>query len=268
MELISNITDAVSADVTAWRTRPLSPLYPVVYLDGLRVHVKVNGRVETRVIYLVIGVNMDGLKEVLGFWAESSEGAKFWLSVVNDLKARGVRDILIACVDGLKGFPDAIKSVFPATEVQLCIVHLVRSSTRQVTWADKKAVASDLKPIYAAVNAEAAELALGNFNDTWGKAYPMIAQAWRNVWVNGVPFFKFPADLRKAIYTPNVIESINASIRHIANNRALFPSDDAVFKLLYLALTNASRRWTLPIRNWKQALQQFAVFFPGRVPLH
>ena len=268
VELISNITDAVSADVTAWRTRPLSPLYPVVYLDGLRVHVKVNGRVETRVIYLVIGVNMDGFKEVLGFWAESSEGAKFWLSVVNDLKARGVRDILIACVDGLKGFPDAIKSVFPATEVQLCIVHLIRSSTRQVTWADKKAVASDLKPIYAAVNAEAAELALGNFNDTWGKAYPMIAQAWRNVWVNGVPFFKFPADLRKAIYTPNVIESINASIRHIANNRALFPSDDAVFKLLYLALTNASRRWTMPIRNWKQALQQFAVFFPGRVPLH
>ena len=267
VELISNITDAVSADVTNWRTRPLAPLYPVVYLDALRVHVKINGRVETRVIHVVIGINMDGLKEVLGFWAESSEGAKYWLTVVNDLKARGVRDILIACVDGLKGFPDAIKTVFPETEVQLCIVHLIRSSTRQVTWADKKAVAADLKPIYTAVNADAAELALTEFHSKWGQSYPMVAQAWRNVWNNVVPFFKFPADIRKAIYTTNVIESINASIRHIANNRALFPSDDAVFKLLYLALTNASRKWTMPIRNWKQALQQFAVFFPGRVPL-
>jgi putative transposase len=267
VELISNITDAVAADVTAWRTRPLSAVYPIVYLDGLRVHVRINGRVDLRVIYVVIGVNLAGLKDVLGFWADSSEGAKFWLSVVNDLKNRGVRDILIACVDGLKGFPDAIKTVFPDTEVPLCIVHLIRSSTRQVAWTHKKEVVTDLKPIYTAVDAEAAELALKEFDTQWGQTYPMVAQSWRNVWVNVVPFFKFPDDLRKAIYTTNVIESINSSIRHITNNRALFPSDDAVYKLLYLALTNAARKWTMPIRNWKQALQQFAVFFPGRVPL-
>lgn len=267
VELISNITDEVAADVVAWRTRPLSRVYPVVYLDGLRVNVKINGRVDTRVIYVAIGVNMNGLKEVLGFWAESSEGAKFWQTVVNDLKNRGVNDILIACVDGLKGFPDAIKAVFPETEVQLCIVHLIRSSTRQVAWEHKKEVAGDLKPIYAAVNTDAAELALSDFDKKWGATYPMVAKSWRNVWPNVVPFFKFPADIRKAIYTTNVIESINSSIRHITNNRALFPSDDAVYKLLYLALTNASLKWTMPIRQWKQALQQFAVFFPGRVPL-
>ena len=267
VELISNITDAVAADVTAWRTRPLSPVYPVVYLDGLRVNVRINGRVDTRVIYVAVGITMAGIKDVLGFWAESSEGAKFWQTVVNDLKHRGVRDILIACVDGLKGFPDAIKAVFPDTEVQLCIVHLIRSSTRQVAWAHKKEVAADLKPIYAAVNAEAAELSLADFDKKWGQTYPMVAQSWRNVWANVVPFFKFPDDIRKAIYTTNAIESINSSIRHIANNRALFPSDEAVYKLLFLALTNAAHKWTMPIKNWKQALQQFAVFFPERVPL-
>jgi putative transposase len=267
VELISNITDAVSADVTAWRTRPLSAVYPVVYLDALRVNVRVNSRVETRVIYVAVGITLAGLKEVLGFWAESSEGAKFWQTVVNDLKTRGVKDILIACVDGLKGFPEAIKLVFPDTEVQLCIVHLIRSSTRQVAWAHKKEMAADLKPVYTAVNTEAAELALSDFDHKWGQTYPMVAQSWRNVWVNVIPFFKFPQDIRKAIYTTNAIESINSSIRHITNNRALFPSDDAVFKLLYLALTNAARNWTMPIKNWKQALQQFAVFFPGRIPL-
>ena len=200
-------------------------------------------------------------------YADTDKGAKFWQTVVNDLSARGVKDILIACVDGLKGFPDAIKAVFPQTEVQLCIVHLIRSSTRQVAWSHKKEVAADLKPIYAAVNVDAAELALAEFDKKWGETYPMVAHSWRNVWVNVVPFFKFPTDIRKAIYTTNVIESINSSIRHITNNRALFPSDDAVFKLLYLALTNASRKWTMPIRHWKQALQQFAVFFEGRVPL-
>jgi putative transposase len=267
VELISNITDAVAADVTAWRTRPLSAVYPVVYLDGLRVNVRINGRVDTRVIYVAVGISMAGLKEVLGFWAESSEGAKFWQTVINDLKNRGVKDILIACVDGLKGFPDAIKAVFPDTEVQLCIVHLIRSSTRQVAWTHKKEVAADLKPIYTAVNVEAAELALQTFDKKWGQTYPMVAQSWRNVWANVIPFFKFPDDIRRAIYTTNAIESINASIRHIANNRALFPSDDAVYKLLFLALTNAAKKWTMPIKRWKQALQQFAVFFQGRVPL-
>jgi putative transposase len=267
VELISNITDEVSAEVTAWRNRTLSAVYPIVYLDAIRVNVRINGRVDTRVIYVAIGVSMIGRKEILGFWAESSEGAKFWQTVVNDLKNRGVKDILIACVDGLKGFPEAIRNVFPDTEVQLCIVHLIRSSTRQVAWAHKKEVAADLKPIYAAVNAEAAELALAEFDAKWGKTYPMVAQSWRNVWGNVVPFFKFPHDIRKAIYTTNAIESVNSSIRHISNNRALFPSDDAVYKLLYLALTIAAEKWTMPIRDWKQALQQFAVFFPERVPL-
>jgi putative transposase len=266
-ELVSNIIDEISAEVTAWRTRPLDPLYPVLFLDALRANVRVNGRVETRVIYMAVGIRMEGVKEILGFWAESSEGAKLWQTMVNDLKNRGVKDILIACVDGLKGFPDAIRNVFPETEVQLCIVHLIRSSTRQVAWASKKEVAADLKPIYTAVNAEAAQLALEQFDEKWRATYPMVANAWRTVWANVIPFFKFPDDIRRAIYTTNAIESINSSVRHITNNRAVLPSDEAMFKLLYLALTNASRRWTMPIKQWKQALQQFAVFFEGRVPL-
>jgi putative transposase len=215
----------------------------------------------------VIGVNMAGKKEVLGFWACESEGAKFWLTVLTDLKNRGVRDILIACVDGLKGFPEAIQSVFPQTEVQLCIVHLIRNATRQVAYSEMKEVAADLKPIYTAPNADEAARQLEAFDQKWGAKYPMIAKSWRSVWTNVIPFFKFPDDIRRAIYTTNAIESINASIRHITKNRTLFPSDEAVFKLLYLALDNASKKWTMPIKHWKQALQQFAIYFPDRVPV-
>lgn len=267
IELISSITDVVIDEVRAWQSRRLDEVYPIVYLDGLRVKARTGAQVTTRVIYVVIGVNLAGKKEVLGFWACESEGAKFWLAVLNDLKNRGVRDILIACVDGLKGFPEAIQSVFPQTEVQLCIVHLIRSSTRQVAYSDMKEVAADLKPIYTAPNAQEAERQLDEFDKKWGAKYPMIAKSWRSVWGNVVPFFKFPDDIRRAIYTTNAIESVNASIRHITKNRTLFPNDEAIFKLLFLALDNASKKWTMPIKHWKQALQQFAIYFPDRVPV-
>jgi len=267
IELISSITDAVMDEVKAWQARPLEAVYPIVYLDAIIVKARSNGHVGKRVIYLVIGVNLAGHKEILGLWACDAEGAKFWTSVLTDLKNRGVQDILIACVDGLKGFPEAIQVVFPRTEVQLCIVHLIRSSTRQVAFKEMKEVAADLKPIYTAPTAEAAELALNEFDGKWGQKYPMIARSWRNVWSNVIPFFKFPSEIRKVINTTNVIESVNSSIRHITNNRALFPNDDSVFKLLYLALDNASKKWTMPIRDWRPALQQFAIIFEGRVPV-
>jgi putative transposase len=266
-ELISSITDVVMDEVRAWQNRRLDEVYPIVYLDALRVKARTANQVSTRVIYVVVGVNMAGHKEILGFWACENEGAKFWLSVLTDLKNRGVRDILIACVDGLRGFPEAIQSVFPQTEVQLCIVHLIRNSTRQVAYGEMKDVAADLKPIYTAPNADEAARQLDAFDQKWGSKYPMIAKSWRAVWDNVVPFFKFPDDIRRAIYTTNAIESVNASIRHITKNRTLFPGDDAVFKLLYLALDNASKKWTMPITHWKPALQQFAIFFPNRVPI-
>ena len=267
IELVSSITDAVLEDVKAWQSRPLGEVYPIVYLDAIVVKARSGGHVVKRVIYLVIGVNVQGLKELLGFWACESEGFKFWLSILNDLKNRGVQDILIACVDGLKGFPEAIQAVYPRTEVQLCIVHLIRSSTRQVAWKEMKEVTRDLRRVYTASTADDAERELGVFDQKWGLRYPMIAKSWRAVWGNVIPFFKFPDDIRRAIYTTNVIESVNSTIRHITNNRALVPNDEAVFKLLYLALNNASKKWTMPIRNWKQALQQFAILFDGRVPI-
>ena len=268
VELISSITDAVMDEVKAWQGRPLQGLYPIVYLDAIVVKARNGGHVTNRVIYLVIGVNLSGLKELLGFWTCESEGAKFWLSVLNDLKNRGVKDMLIACVDGLKGFPEAIQAVFPQTEVQLCIVHLIRSSTKQVAWKEHKEVSRDLRSIYSAPTADEACRELDVFDQKWGSRYPMIAKSWRAVWSNVIPFFKFPQDIRHAIYTTNVIESVNSSIRHITNNRALFPNDEAVSKLLYLALNNASKKWTMPIQNWKQAMQQFAIMFDGRVPIN
>lgn len=267
IELISSITDAVLDDVRAWQNRSLERVYPIVYLDAIRVKVRVNGHVQTRVIYVVVGVKLSGLKDILGLWACEAEGARFWLTVLNDLRNRGVDDILVACVDGLKGFPEAIQTAFPRTDVQLCIVHLIRSSTRQVASKDMRTVARDLKPIYTAANPDEAERALAEFEKTWGEKYPMVSRSWRAVWANVIPFFKFPPEIRKVIYTTNAIESVNASIRYITNNRNLFPSDDSVFKLLYLALTNAALKWTMPIKEWKQALQQFAILYDGRVPL-
>jgi putative transposase len=267
-ELISTITDTVMDDVRAWQNRPLNEVYPIVYLDAVVLRGRVGKQVIRRVVYVVVGVDITGHKDVLGFWFCESEGAKFWLSVLNDLKNRGVRDILIACVDGLKGFPEAIQAAFPRTTVQLCIVHLIRSSTQQVAWKERKAVTGDLKPIYTATTAEAAALALDEFERIWGERYPMVARAWRSVWAYVIPFFDFAPDIRRAIYTTNAIESIHSSLRHITDNRALFPNDDAILKLLFLALTHASAKWTMPIPNWKPALQQLAIHFEGRVPLN
>ncbi len=266
-ELISTVTDGVIEEVRAWQGRPLEKTYVILYLDALVVKVKQDGRIANRSIYLAIGVNQQGRKEVLGFWAAENEGAKFWLSVVTELKNRGVQDVLIACVDGLKGFPEAIESVFPQAQVQLCIVHLLRNSLGYVSWKERKAVAASLKPVYTAATAEQAEQQLTEFEARWGARYPMIGRSWRNNWARVIPFFQFPEEIRRVIYTTNAIESLNYSLRKIIKNRSLFPNDEAVFKLLYLALKNIEKKWTMPIREWKRALQQFAIVFEGRMPL-
>jgi putative transposase len=266
-ELISTVTDGVLEEVRAWQARPLDQLYLILYLDALVVKVKQDGRIANRSIYLAVGVNLQGRKEVLGFWAAGQEGAKFWLSVVTELKNRGVEDLLIACVDGLKGFPEAIESVFPAAQVQLCIVHLLRNSLNYVSWKDRKEVAAALKPIYTAITVEEAEQQLTAFEQQWGGRYPMIGRSWRANWTRIIPFFQFPEEIRRVIYTTNAIESLNYSLRRIIKNRSLFPNDEAVFKLLYLALKNIEKKWTMPIKDWQRALHQFAIVFEGRVPL-
>jgi putative transposase len=265
--LISTVTDAVLDEVRAWQSRPLDSVYPVLYLDALQVKVKSQGRVTNKAIYLAFGVNFHGLKEVLGMWAAENEGAKFWMQIVTELKTRGISDIFIACVDGLKGLPEAIEAVFPATQVQLCIVHLVRNSLAFVSHKDRKAVADDLKSVYQAVSVEEAERQLAQFEETWAVAYPVIARSWRQHWARVVPMFGYPGEIRRAVYTTNTIESLNMTLRKVSKNRSLFPSDEAVFKLLYLALRNISQRWTMPIPNWSAALNQFAILFDGRVPM-
>jgi putative transposase len=265
--LISSVTDEVLDEVKAWQSRPLEKVYPILWLDGLRVSVNQEGRVSQRTIYVALAVNLQGHKEVLGLWASGNEGAKFWLSVITELKNRGVEDVLIACVDGLKGFPEAIGSVFPKTLVQLCIVHLVRHSLSLVSEKDRKAVAADLKLIYRSPTAEEAERQLHLFAEKWNSKYQLIAKSWRANWAQIVPMFQFPEEIRRVIYTTNAIESLNFSLRKIIKNRSLFPNDDAVFKILYLAIRNAAKKWTMPIRNWRQALHQFALVFEGRLPL-
>jgi putative transposase len=265
--LISTVTEAVLEEVRDWQSRPLDQVYPILYLDALRVNVKESGQVIKKAVYLVIGVNLQGHKEVLGLWIGETEGAKFWLSILTELKNRGVEDIFIACVDGLNGFPEAIEAIFPRTVVQLCIVHIIRNSLAYVSHKDRKAVAADLKPIYRAATAEQAEFELECFAEKWRARYPMAVQVWRTNWARIIPFFAFPPEIRKAIYTTNAIESLNYSLRKIIKNRAVFPNDEAVTKLLYLALRNASRKWTMPIHDWKRAMNQFAIHFEGRVPL-
>lgn len=265
--MISTVTDAVLDEVRQWQARPLDAVYPILYLDALQVKVKSQGRVMNKAIYLAFGVNLQGLKEVLGIWAADNEGAKFWMQVVTELKNRGVSDIFIACVDGLKGFPEAIEAVFPQTQVQLCMVHLVRHSLSYVSHKDRKAVAADLKTIYQAVTVTEAERQLAQFEETWAISYPVIAKSWRANWTRVVPMFSYPAEIRRAVYTTNTIESLNMTLRKVSKNRALFPNDEAVFKLLYLALRNISRRWTMPIKNWSGAMNQFAILFEGRVPM-
>lgn len=264
--LISVVTEAVAEEVKAWQNRPLDALYPIVYMDAIRVKARGNGHVVNKAVYLAIGINTDGAKEVLGMWTSENEGAKFWLQVVTELKNRGVQDIFIACVDGLKGFPEAIETVFPKTQVQLCIVHMVRNSLKYVSWKQRKEVAGDLKVIYQSATAEQAEMELTAFEAKWDKSHPTIGQSWRRNWAQVIPFFAYPADIRKVIYTTNAIESLNMSLRKVTKNRASFPNDEAMFKLLYLALKNIAKKWTRPIMNWKAAMNRFSILFEGRVP--
>jgi putative transposase len=265
--LISTVTDAVLDEVRSWQARPLDAVYPILYLDALQVKVKSQGRVMNKAIYLAFGVSLQGLKEVLGMWAAESEGAKFWMQIVTELKTRGVTDIFIACVDGLKGFPEAIEAIYPQTQVQLCMVHLVRHSLSYVSHKDRKAVADGLKEVYQAATVEEAERQLSQFEETWAVTYPVIARSWRSNWARVVPMFSYPPEIRRAVYTTNTIESLNMTLRKVSKNRSLFPNDEAVFKLMYLALKNISKRWTMPIKNWSGAMNQFAILFEGRVPM-
>lgn len=266
-DLISTVTDAVIDEVRAWQSRPLDPVYPILYLDALVVKVKDQGRVSNKAIYLAIGVNISGLKEVLGMWASETEGAKFWLSIITELKNRGLKDIFIACVDGLKGFPEAIETVFPKTQVQLCLVHMMRNSLAYVSYKDRKAVAADLKMVYRSATSEEAEVHLEEFASKWETRYPLIAKSWRANWSRITPMFGYPEEIRRAVYTTNAIESLNMSLRKIIKTRASFPNEEAAFKLLYLALKNISKKWTMPIKNWAAAMNQFAIIFEGRVPM-
>ena len=264
--LISTVTDAVLEDVQAWQSRPLEPVYPIVYLDAIHLKMRASGHVQTQAVYLALGITLAGEKDLLGLWVGESEGAKFWLNVLTELKNRGVRDILIACVDGLKGFPDAIAALYPQTEVQLCIVHMVRNSLRYVSWKERKAVARDLRAIYTAPTAEAAETALDAFGQKWDGRFPSISRSWRERWENVIPFFAYPPEIRKVIYTTNAVESINAAIRKVTKKRGAFPTPESVRKVLYLAIRKASERWNRPVQDWVAALNHFAIVFEGRVP--
>jgi putative transposase len=264
--LISQVTAAVTEEIRLWQIRPLDEVYPIIYLDAIRVKVRHDGRVINKAVYLAIAVTMTGVKEVLGMWTAETEGAKFWLQVVTELKNRGVKDIFIACVDGLKGFPEAIEAVFPHTQVQTCIVHLVRHSLNYVSWKQRKEVAEDLKAIYQAPTVQEGEASLAAFAAKWDATHPTIAKSWRNNWERIIPLFSYPPDIRKAIYTTNAIESLNMSLRKVTKNRGSFPSDEAMLKLLYLALNNISKKWTMPIKNWKSALNQFTIIFENRMP--
>jgi putative transposase len=263
--LISNVTDAVLEDVRAWQSRPLDPVYPIVYLDAIHLKLRSSGAVQNQAVYVALGVNLEGQKDLLGLWIGETEGAKFWLNVLTELRNRGVRDILIACVDGLKGFPEAIENLFPQTQVQLCIVHMVRNSLRYVSWKERKAIARDLRTIYAAATAEAAEQALEAFAARWDKRFPSISKSWRENWQRVIPFFAYPPEIRKAIYTTNAIESINATLRKVTRKRGAFPNPDSVRKVLYLAIQKAAARWSRPIKDWAAALNHFSIVFEGRV---
>jgi transposase-like protein len=264
-EFISSVTEAVMAEVTAWQSRPLEPMYPVVFFDALRVKIKEDAVVRNKAIYLALGVQRDGCRDILGIWIEGTEGAKFWMKVFNDLKTRGVQDILIAVTDGLKGMPEALQAVFPAATLQTCIVHLIRNSLDYAGWKERKALAAALRPIYTAVNAEAALAALDALEaGPWGRKFPTVVAAWRRAWSHVIPFFAFPAQIRRVIYTTNAIESIHAQLRKIIKSRGHFPSDDAATKLIWLALKNITADWGRASRDWKEAMNQFAILYDGR----
>jgi len=265
--LISQATEGILEEVKAWQSRPLDSVYPILFLDCIVVKSREEGRVANRSVYLAMAVNLEGQKELLGIWIAPSEGAKFWLGVVTELKNRGVKDIFIACVDGLKGFPEAIESVFPHTQIQLCIVHLLRNSVKYVSWKDRKEVCVDLKTIYTSATEQQAQVALEVFGEKWDSKYPTISQMWRKNWERVIPFFDYPEDIRRVIYTTNMIESLNRSLRKVIKTKGAFPNDAAILKLFYLALANIAKKWTMPIRNWKAALSQFAIRFAGRFEL-
>ena len=264
-EFISSVTEAVMAEVTTWQARPLEPMYPVVFFDALRVKIKEDAVVRNKAIYLALGVLPDGTRDILGLWIEGTEGAKFWMKVFNDLKTRGVNDILIAVTDGLKGMPEALGAVFPATTLQTCIVHLIRNSLDYASWKDRKTLAAAIKPIYTAANADAALAELDAFEQgPWGQKFPTVVAAWRRAWSHVIPFFAFPPQIRRVIYTTNAIESINARLRKIIKSRGHFPSDDAASKLIWLALRNITAEWGRAAHNWKEAMNQFAILFEDR----
>jgi len=264
--LVSQVTEAVSADVQLWQNRPLEEVYPIVYFDAIWGKVRDSGPVVKVAVYIALGITMAGQKEVLGMWAANTEGAKFWLHVLTELKNRGVRDIFIGCVDGLKGFPEAMEAVFPATQVQLCLVHMVRHSLSYVGWKERKLVAADLKAIYRAATVAEAERALAAFEAKWDRKYPSIGKSWRTHWPELITFLKHPAEIRKAIYTTNAIESLNRSLRKISKNRGVFPNQESLLKLYYLALERIAKKWTMPIHNWCEALNRFAIEFGDRMP--
>lgn len=265
--LISTVTASIIDDFHAWQSRPLDQVYPIVFFDCLVVKSRDERKIRNKSIYLALGVNMEGRKELLGLWIANTEGAKFWLGVITELKNRGVLDMFIASIDGLKGFPEAIETVYPETEIQLCIVHMVRNSCKYVSWKDRKELCADLKRIYGAATVEQAEMALRDFSDKWDSKYPSVSMLWQRHWERIIPFFYYPDDIRKAIYTTNAIESVNRILKKFLKTKGAFPSDEAIFKLLYLALGNISKKWTMPIRNWKMALGQFAIKFQDRFPM-
>lgn len=264
--LISKVTDAVLERVLEWQSRPLDNLYPIVFLDCIVLKIRQDKRVINKAIYLALGINLEGHKELLGLWLAETEGAKFWLTVLTELQNRGLNDIFIAAVDGLTGFPEAINSVYPQTKIQLCIVHMVRNSLKFVSWKDRKAVAADLKKIYRSLTVEEAEQELASFAECWDEKYPIISQSWQRHWPNLITLFDYPEDIRKVIYTTNAIESLNSVIRKAVKNRKVFPHDQAALKVVYLAIDAAAKKWSMPIRNWKGALNRFMIEFPERMP--
>jgi transposase-like protein len=265
--LISSVTDAVDQEVTAWRSRPLEAVWPIVYFDGIVVYVRAaSGRVSQHTIYVALGVNLAGKKDLIGLWLAETEGARFWLQVLTDLKNRGLNDIFVACVDGLTGFPEAIRAAYPQTKVQLCVVHLVRAALRYVSSEDSKAVVTDLKKIYYAATLIEAEQALEDFSQVWQEKYPTICKMWRAKWTDIITLFDFPEPIRKVISTTNAIESVNSVIRKFTRNRKIYPNEESALKITYMAIREASKKWTMPIRKWKAALNHFAILFEDRLP--
>lgn len=265
--LISTVTASVLEEVKAWQSRPLDRVYPILYLDCIVVKVKEDTRIINKSVYLALGLNSEGQKELLGMWMSQNEGAKFWLGILTELKNRGLENVCIFCVDGLTGFPEAIEAVYPQAKVQLCIVHLIRNSLKYVSWKDRKILASDLRSVYSAKTAQEAEIRLDEFTQKWNHKYPSISQLWVNHWENIIPFFDYPADIRKVIYTTNAIESLNMTLRKVIKNKRVFPTDESVFKVLYLAINNISKKWSMPIKDWKMAMNRFSIEFGEMIRL-